>query len=37
MIRIVSDSSALYSTKEGQAKEIKVVPLTVTINGNTYK
>ena len=37
MIRIVSDSSALYSTKEGQAKGIKVVPLTVTINGNTYK
>lgn len=37
MIRIVSDSSALYSKKEGQVNGVIIAPLTVTINGNTYK
>ena len=37
MVRIVTDSSSLYSVKEGQANGIIVAPLTVTINGKTYK
>lgn len=37
MIRIVSDSSSLYSKKDGQAKGIGIASLAVTINGNTYK
>ena len=37
MIRIVSDSSSLYSVIEGQANGIIVAPLTVTINNKTYK
>ena len=37
MIRIVSDSSSLYSKKDGQAKGIEIAPLSVTINNNTYK
>lgn len=37
MIRIVSDSSSLYSEKEGQANGVVIAPLVVTINGNTYK
>ena len=37
MIRIVSDSSALYSKKDGQAKEVTIAPLIVTINGKTYR
>ncbi len=37
MIRIVSDSSSLYSKKDGQAKGIEIAPLAVTINSNTYK
>ena len=36
MIRIVSDSSALYSKKDGQAKGVTIAPLIVTINGKTY-
>lgn len=37
MIRIVSDSSSLYSKKDGQAKGIEIAPLIVTIKNNTYK
>lgn len=37
MIRIVSDSSSLYSRKEGQANGVIVAPLSVTIKGSTYK
>lgn len=37
MIRIVSDSSIQYSVKEGQAIGVDIAPLSVTINGNTYK
>ena len=37
MIRIVSDSSTLYSVKEGQAKGIEIAPLIVTINNKTYR
>ena len=37
MIRIVSDSSALYSKKDGQAKGVTIAPLIVTINGKTYR
>ena len=37
MIRIVSDSSSLYSIEEGQANGVIIAPLSVTIDGNTYK
>ena len=37
MIKIVSDSSTLYSIKEGQAKGIEISPLSVTINNKTYR
>ena len=37
MIRIISDSSTLYSVEEGIKNNIDIVPLTVTIDGNTYK
>lgn len=37
MIRIVSDSSSLYSKKDGQTKGVEIAPLSVTINSNTYK
>ena len=33
MIRIVSDSSSLYSVKEGQANGVIIAPLSVNING----
>lgn len=36
MIKIVSDSSTLYSIKEGQANNIDIAPLSVTINEKTY-
>lgn len=36
MIRIISDSSTLYSIEEGRKNNIDIVPLAVTINGNTY-
>lgn len=36
MIKIVSDSSALYSKEDGQVKGISILPLIVTINGSTY-
>lgn len=37
MIRIVSDSSSLYSVEEGQANGVIIAPLSVNINGQTYK
>lgn len=37
MIKIVADSSTLYSKGEGEEKGIIIAPLAVTINGNTYK
>lgn len=36
MIKIVSDSSTLYSIEEGIKKNIDISPLTVTINNKTY-
>ena len=37
MIKIVSDSSTLYSIKEGQANNIDIAPLTVSIDNKTYR
>ncbi len=37
MIRIVSDSSTLYSTEEARRINLDIAPLTVTINGQTYR
>ena len=37
MIRIVADSSSLYSKSEGIEKGVIIAPLAVTINGYTYK
>lgn len=36
MIKIMSDSSALYSIEEGQANSVDISPLVVTINDKTY-
>lgn len=36
MIKILSDSSTLYSIKEGQANNVDIAPLQVTINNETY-
>lgn len=37
MIRIISDSSTLYSIEEGKKHNIDISPLSVTINGETYR
>ncbi|NLK95314.1 MAG: DegV family protein [Clostridiales bacterium] len=37
MIRIVSDSSTLYSIKQAEEKGFSIAPLSVTINKRTYK
>ncbi len=37
MIRIVADSSTLYSVSEGNTKGINIAPLSVTIDNRTYK
>ena len=37
MIRIISDSSTLYSIEEGKKNKIDIAPLSVTINGETYR
>ncbi|MCR1951126.1 MULTISPECIES: DegV family protein [unclassified Clostridium] len=37
MIKIVSDSSTLYSIEEGQANNIDIAPLSVSINNKTYR
>ena len=36
MVRIVADTSTLYSTQEGKENGVLVSPLQVTANGNTY-
>ena len=36
MVRIISDSSTLYSIEEGKKKNIDILPLSVTIDGQTY-
>ncbi|MBE6054113.1 MAG: DegV family protein [Clostridium sartagoforme] len=36
MIRIISDSSTLYSISEGRKNKVDISPLVVTINNNTY-
>ena len=37
MIKIVSDSSTLYSIDEAKKNNIDITPLSVTINHVTYK
>ena len=37
MVRIISDSSTLYSVQEAKDNGLEIIPLTVTINGVTYK
>ena len=37
MVRIVSDTSALYSTAQAKEAGFAVAPLTVTIAGKTYR
>lgn len=37
MIRIISDSSTMYTIAEGKSKGIDIAPLSVTINNKTYK
>ena len=37
MIRIVSDSSTLYTKAEAEAIGIDIAMLTVTVNGKTYR
>lgn len=37
MVKIVSDSSTMYSINEGKENNIDISPLTVTINGTSYK
>ena len=36
MIRILSDSSTLYSIEEGKKNNVDILPLSITINGKTY-
>lgn len=36
MIRILSDTSTLYSIEEGKKKNVYISPLSVTINNKTY-
>ena len=37
MVRIISDTSTMYSEAEGQAMGIDIAPLSVTISGNSYR
>ncbi len=37
MIRLISDSSTIYSIEEGKALPCDITPLCVTINGKTYR
>ena len=37
MIRILSDSSTLYSIEEGKERGVDILPLSVTIDNVTYK
>ena len=37
MVRIVSDTSTLYSTAQAEQAGFAVSPLSVTINGKSYR
>lgn len=37
MVRIISDTSTLYSSAQAEAAGFRVAPLSVTINGSSYK
>ena len=37
MIKIISDSSTLYSIEQGKKQNVDIAPLVVTINKKTYK
>ena len=37
MVRIVSDTSTLYSTRQAREAGFAVSPLSVTIAGNSYR
>ncbi|HLV50235.1 MAG TPA: DegV family protein, partial [Erysipelothrix sp.] len=37
MIRIIVDSSTMLTVEEGKKMNIDVVPLSVTIDGKTYR
>lgn len=37
MIKIISDSSTLYSITDGKQNHVDIAPLSVTINNKTYK
>lgn len=37
MIRIITDTSTMWTVEEGKKLNIDVVPLSVTINGETYR
>ena len=37
MIRIITDTSTMWTVDEGKKLNIDVVPLSVTINGETYR
>lgn len=37
MVRIISDTSTMYSEAEGKAMGVDIAPLSVTISGNTYR
>ena len=37
MVRIISDTSTMYSEAQGQAMGIDIAPLSVTISGETYR
>ena len=37
MFKILTDTSALYNVQEGKVLEVDVLPLTVTVQGKTYR
>ena len=37
MVRIISDTSTMYSEADGQAMGIDIAPLSVTISGQSYR
>ena len=36
-MKIITDTSTLYSPVQGQEINLTVLPLSVTVNGKTYK
>ena len=36
-MKIIADSSTLYSPQEGKELGITIIPVSVVINGETYK